>query len=116
VTTSRREAKTVPVHELPTVLVVGNSGFAERCRDGAARNGAIVRRTELSTAASMASTCKPLAIVTTAGFAGDTAPLEGLAGDVQSTLVVVADDVAPDVLEKAISDAVKSTRDRRSSG
>ena len=64
---SRREAKTVPVHELPTVLVVGCSrDFVDRCREGAAKTGAIVRATDLAGAETMAATCHPLAMVLTA--------------------------------------------------
>ena len=113
---SRREAKTVPVHELPTVLVVGCSReFVDRCRDGAAMTGAIVRTTDLHGVESMAATCHPLAIILTdASYAQSRPVFDGLSSGAQSTLVRVPDEQIPQPdLERMIVGAVKDARRAR---
>ena len=115
---NRREAKTVPVHELPTVLVVGCSrDFVDRCREGAAKTGAIVRATDLAGAETMASTCHPLAMVLTAKHYRDNqVRFDELAASAQSTLVQVSgEEVTQDELEGLVVTAVTEARRRRSS-
>jgi hypothetical protein len=115
---NRREAKTVPVHELPTVLIIGCSReFVERCREGAAKMGAIVRTSEPATVEAMASTCKPLALVLTeAAYRSASATYDALAERVQSKLVTVADEgVAREELEALVVEAVSHVRRMRSS-
>jgi hypothetical protein len=115
---NRREAKTVPVHELPTVLIIGCSrAFVERCRESAAKMGAIVRTSEPATVEAMAGTCKPLALVLTeASYRSEPARYEALADRVQSKVVTVADEGVPkEELEAVVVDAVAHVRRVRSS-
>ena len=115
---NRREAKTVPVHELPTVLIIGCSReFVERCREGAAKSGTIVRTADPDTVEAMAATCKPLALVLTeAGYRHDAPRYDALAERVRSKLVTVADEGVPkEELEALVVDAVAHVRRVRSS-
>ena len=113
---ARREAKTVPVHELPTVLVVGCSReFGQRCREAAAKAGAIVRAVEVEMAAAMAGTCHPLAIVILGGvYDAAQANYDELARTNLSNVVRVADEqIAQEELEPAVLTAIAATRQQR---
>lgn len=115
---NRREAKTVPVHELPTVLVVGCSReFVDRCREGAAKTGAIVRATDLAGAETMAATCHPLAVVLTAQhYETHRVRFDELAANAESTLVRVSgEEVSQEELEGMVVTAVTEARRVRSS-
>ena len=116
---TRREAKTVPVHELPTVLVIGCSrDFAERCREGAAKTGAIVRATEEAGASAMVSTCHPLALVLTwAAYERSQSTFDALAARSQSSLVRIQDETLDQQeLEKLVISAVGEARQLRGQG
>jgi hypothetical protein len=115
---NRREAKTVPVHELPTVLVIGcTREFVDRCREGAAKTGAIVRATDLTGAETMASTCHPLALVLTVQhYEANRLRFDELASSAESTLVRVANEaISQDELEVMVVTAVTEARRVRSS-
>jgi hypothetical protein len=115
---NRREAKTVPVHELPTVLVLGcTREFVDRCRESAAKTGAIVRATELAGAETMAATCHPLAIVLTArSYQAERVRFDDLAETSESKLVQVpAEDLPQADLERMVVTAVTEARRFRSS-
>lgn len=113
---ARREAKTVPVHELPTVLVVGCSReFGQRCREAAAKAGAIVRTVDVETAAAMAGTCHPLAIVVLGSvYDGSRATYDDMARTNVSNIVRISDEqIAQDELEPAVLTAIATTRQQR---
>ena len=115
---NRREAKTVPVHELPTVLVVGCSrDFVEHCREGAAKTGAIVRPTDVAGAETMAATCHPLAVVlTNEQYQLDATRFDALVAAVHSRLVLIpGEDLEQEALERMLVAAVTEARNFRAS-
>ena len=110
---SRPTSKTVRTVEAAVVLLFeAPPRLAERCRDAAARAGAILRACDRANVASLSNNWRPLAIILTETiYAVDGARIEIIARDVGALVIrLTGDDIGTEELEGRVVAAVSEAQ------